>query len=83
MHGPSGLYDYFYPSILKKDLPDSLIKCMASSLDENPVNRTSFQDMYEALTSDVSEFVINDDLIEDSMWIGADRCDPLIRSILE
>jgi hypothetical protein len=69
MHGPKGLYDSFYPAILKKNLPKSLLKCLTSSLDEDPQKRTSFQAMYDALESDTSAYVINDDLIEDAMWI--------------
>jgi hypothetical protein len=68
MHGPKTLYDTFYPSILKKNLPKSLLKCLASSLDEDPQKRTSFQAMYEALASDTSNFETNDYLNELSMW---------------
>jgi hypothetical protein len=68
MHGPAGLYDAFFPSILKKNLPKSLLKCLASSLDEDPYKRTSFQDMFEALASDTSNFESNEDLNELSMW---------------
>jgi hypothetical protein len=50
-----GLYDLFYPSILQKNLPKSLLVCMRS-LEEVPHKRPSFQDMFEALTSDTSTF---------------------------
>jgi hypothetical protein len=69
MHGPAGLYASFYPSIVKKNLPKSLRKCLASCLDEDPQKRTS-QAIYEVLVGDTSAYVINDDLIEDAMFIG-------------
>ncbi len=69
MHGPTGLYDSFYPSILSKNLPKSLLKCLSSSLDEDPLKRTSFQEMHDVLTSDTSNFDNNDDLNEAPMWI--------------
>jgi hypothetical protein len=51
-----GLYDLFYPSILQKNIPTSLKVCLESSLEEDPISRTSFRAMYEALTSDYSTF---------------------------
>jgi Ca2+-binding EF-hand superfamily protein len=68
MHGPKKLYDTFYPSILAKNLPKSLIDCLTSSLDEDPSQRTSFQALYEALASDTENFEDNEDLKELSMW---------------
>jgi hypothetical protein len=56
MHDAKGLYDRLYPHILRMDLPKSLLICIESSLDEDPKNRTSFQDMFNALEADKSSF---------------------------
>ena len=69
MRGPKGLYDSFFPSILEKNLPKSLLYCLASSLNEDPKKRTSFKEMYDALASDATNFENNDDLNEAPMWI--------------
>jgi hypothetical protein len=65
-----GLYDALFPVILKKNLPKSLIKCLASCLDEDPLRRTSFPDIFEALKSDTSNFDDNDALNGAPMWIN-------------
>jgi hypothetical protein len=51
-----GLYDLLYPSILQKRLPESLLYCLKSSLEEDPRKRTSFQEMYKVLASDTDTF---------------------------
>jgi hypothetical protein len=48
----SGLFDAFYPSILHKNIPKSILECLKSSLEEDPRRRTSFQKMFDALASD-------------------------------
>jgi hypothetical protein len=70
MQGPSGLYDSLYPSILQKNLPKSLLECLESSLNEDPIQRTSFQEMYEALANDTSNFERNDCLNEAPTWFN-------------
>jgi hypothetical protein len=70
LHGARGLYDALYPYILKKNLPNSLIKCLASCLDEDPLLRTSFSDIFETLKSDTSNFDDNVALNGAPMWIN-------------
>jgi hypothetical protein len=62
MFGPSGLYDHFYPAILKRDIPASLIYCLKSSLEWDPLQRTSFQEMFNALSKDDSDSADFEDL---------------------
>jgi hypothetical protein len=80
LHGARGLYDALYPAILKKDIPKSLIKCLASCLDENPSRRTSFSDIFETLKSDTSNFDKNDALNGAPMWRIDDEFDGLMIS---
>jgi hypothetical protein len=54
---------------LTKRLPKSLLNCLASSLDEDPLNRTSFQEMFEILAGDNSDYGNNDELNGATMWI--------------
>jgi hypothetical protein len=69
MQRPKRLYDSLYPSVLQKNLPKSILECLASSLNEDPMQRTSFQEMFEALASDTSNFESNDCLNEAQTWL--------------
>jgi hypothetical protein len=69
MRKPSNLHDALYPSILKQNLPKSVITCLKSSLDEDPKLRTSFQEMWDVLASDTSMFG-SDGLRNVSSWIS-------------
>jgi hypothetical protein len=70
MRGPESIYDSLYPAILQKKLSISLLYCVKSSLANDPQLRiTSFQEMFDALASDSTDFTRNDALLGVSMWI--------------
>jgi hypothetical protein len=52
----NGLYDSLYPMILSKTLPESLLLALRSSLAPDPSQRTTFQEIFDALSKDDTSY---------------------------
>jgi hypothetical protein len=68
MENPARLYDRLWPKILhEKAIPQQLLDCLSTTLDEDPHFRKNFSDLYELLEAGEDAISNSEPLAEETI----------------